>query len=139
MNRIVMTAKQIFVIWILLLGMISQGLAMDAFSSPVHLNRESGLPMVFNGSINYVRGISNEYVYDSDTGEKISQLDWEIEDVVLAGGVLSVWFSRKVQLNFGFWAAVTQGNGYMQDWDWDSSLGFGWSHWSRSPVDLEDV
>jgi len=27
----------------------------------------------------------------------------------------------------------------MQDWDWDSSLGSGWTHWSRSPVDLEDA
>ncbi len=123
----------------LLLGLVSRGFTMDAFSTPVNLNRGSGLPMVFNGSVNYVRGISNEYVYDSDTGEKISQLDWEIEDVVMAGGVLSVWFSRKVQLNLGLWAAVTQGNGYMQDWDWDSSLGSGWSHWSRSPVDLEDA
>ncbi len=129
----------LIIVWgVLFWGWVSPGGAMETKAEKERARTVTeNLVLDFEFSINHVRGQANEYVYDSVTGEKISQLDWDIKDVVMAGGELAVRIQQKILIRFGAWTAVNQGSGYMVDRDWDSSLGSGWSHWSRSPVNLE--
>lgn len=113
-------------------------LAMHAFSGSDSIAvKGCPVPMTFTASVEYIRGTSNEYVFDSATGQKISQLDWDLEDIVMAGGVLTARVASRLQLNLGVWTAVNQGNGHMVDLDWDPPRSSDWSHWSLSPIILE--
>lgn len=96
----------------------------------------SAIPMSFHPSIEYLWGESSEYVYRSNTGRKISQLDWELKDIVLIGGTVKIRPASWLQINFGIWAAVNEGNGYMVDRDWLRG-NLEWSHWSRSQAIID--
>jgi outer membrane protease len=106
-----------------------------------------GLPVVSNsflavsvqGSLGLLNGKAQENVYTSVGGERfrLSQLDWDIRNVVMLGAEVTVALKNTAWLNFGLWGAANQGNGQMNDWDWLlEEPGSPWTDWSLSSVDL---
>lgn len=76
---------------------------------------------IFNFSMGAVNGKAGEYVYLPETSEKISYLDWEIENVpvfILDYKYLNNNFELGINLKKNF---NTASSGYMQDYDWYSS------------------
>lgn len=87
------------------------------------------------------QGEAREVVYAADEagGEfKLSELFWDIDDVVMAGGTLSVQIGPRWRVQAGYWAAVTEGNGRMDDYDWLFGPDTPWSDWSLSDVEVRD-
>lgn len=111
------------------------------------MNVGDGLPVASNSylavsvqaSVGLVNGAAQENVYSSVGGGRyhLSELDWDIRNVVMVGGEVSVAIKQTVWLNAGLWGAATQGNGQMNDWDWLlETPGSPWTDWSRSTVDV---
>ena len=104
---------------------------------PVSSNRYASLSV--QGSVGLLNGSAVETVYTAVEGSryKLSELDWDIKDVVMVGGTLSICVQNQIWLNAGLWGAATQGNGQMNDWDWlMEEQGSPWTHWSLSEVDI---
>jgi plasminogen activator len=84
-----------------------------------------------NGSIGYLAGKSQEYVYDRNTGHKISQLNWRIKgDAVIKGEAnykLRPWLDANAQ----GWITLATGKAVMDDYDWLVPGQRHWSHWSH--------
>ena len=85
------------------------------------------------GYLGYLNGESGEYVY-GDAGEKVSQLDWKIDNALIIGGDLSYRATDWLSLRAGGWTTLASGN-TMDDRDW--LLGYNgfdsWTHWSHHP------
>ena len=106
-----------------------------------------GLPVASNGwaavsvqgSVGLLNGTAQENVYSRVQGERyqLSQLDWDIRNVVMVGAQVSVALQNTVWLNAGLWGAATKGNGQLNDWDWLlEEPGSPWTDWSLSSVDV---
>lgn len=65
----------------------------------------------------YLTGQSHELVYDPFTGEKISELIWDLNDVVLLGAKMALESDNGLSVHLRVDAAVA-GQGYMEDYDW---------------------
>ena len=92
-----------------------------------------------------LNGESGEYVYDAYgaytgiPGYKISELQWEMNDVYMAGIGATMPIGNWVELNFDYWKNATEGDGTMDDYDW-LYVGQDWSHWSHhEDTDVRDV
>lgn len=125
----------------LVLGVVLTGPGAQA----MHVG--NGLPVASNnyaslsvqGSVGLLNGSAVESVYTTVEGSryKLSELDWDIKNVVMVGANLSVALQNKIWLNAGLWGAATQGSGQMNDWDWLlEEQGSPWTHWSLSDVDI---
>ncbi len=106
-----------------------------------------GLPVLTNkavavsvqGSFGLLNGTAQENVYTGLGGRRyhLSELDWDLRNVALAGAQVSVALKNTVWLNAGLWGAVTKGSGQMSDWDWQlEEFDSPWTDWSLSEVDL---
>lgn len=106
-----------------------------------------GLPVVSNGllsvsaqaSVGLLNGTAQENVYYSAQGDRqlLSQLDWDLHNVVLVGAEISVVLQNYFWVNAGLWGAATQGGGQMTDSDWLlEQPGSPWTDWSLSSVDV---
>ena len=87
------------------------------------------------------QGEAREVVYAADElgGEfKLSELFWDIDDVVMAGGSLSLQIGPRYRVQASYWAAVTEGSGRMDDYDWLLGPDTPWSDWSLSDVEVQD-
>ncbi|MFP7755129.1 omptin family outer membrane protease [Thermodesulfobacteriota bacterium B35] len=96
-------------------------------------------PIVVSGRLGmgYLTGESYENVYDPDSGRKISQLNWDLSDVYMVGGGVSIQPLSWVKLNMDLWLKVTDGDGDMVDYDWFVE-GLDWTHRSyTTDVDLD--
>ncbi len=96
-----------------------------------------GLAVSFRGSIGILNGEGQELVYEGD--HRLSALKWDLSGIIWAGGVLSCNIGQFIQLNAGYWQAINDGDGMMEDFDWlDDSLDEweDWSHWSESEVEV---
>ena len=133
--------------------------AFHAPGVPVAAASASAGALTFSveGSAGALAGTAYERVYEYSGGEqyKISQLDWEIERVAVAGFQAGIDFGGRFSANFGFWTAVDEGSGSMVDRDWiyappwppgtalprPWSVSDGdWTHESRHPqTDLEEA
>jgi outer membrane protease len=117
--------------------------AMEAIPGPsVVLNDEYAIGMSLRGSAGYLDGTAHEYVYEYlPTGEKrkLSELIWDLKDVWMIGGVMSLDCAEWMRLNAGFWMGVTQGDGEMLDYDWLYQDIDEWTDYSRSLVDVESA
>ncbi|MDD5676603.1 MAG: omptin family outer membrane protease [Kiritimatiellae bacterium] len=98
---------------------------------------------VFSASVRlsggWLNGQAREIVYEQVDGAryKLSELQWDMKNLVMAGGVASVRILDLLSINAGFWGAGNKGNGQMDDTDWllhqhDST----WTDWSLSDVDV---
>lgn len=66
-------------------------------------------------------GETRESLYDVDVWDwsrKISELVWELDDVVMFGGVLSANIGNRIYVNLGAWSEVASSDGSMVDSDW---------------------
>ena len=100
------------------------------------------LALSLQGGIGMAQGQAREVVYSADElgGEyKLSELFWDIEEVVMAGGSLSVQIGPRNRVSAGYWTAVTEGSGQMDDFDWLYGPETPWSDWSLSDVDVRDT
>jgi outer membrane protease len=72
-------------------------------------------------SVGLVEGTASElafYSYYPGNKFKLSELTWDLKDVVMGGVQGSVGVGRRFRLNLGVWSALTEGNGMMVDRDW---------------------
>ncbi|VUS85810.1 omptin family outer membrane protease [Klebsiella pasteurii] len=95
-----------------------------------NLSRES---VSVSTSAGMLSGKSHELVYDSDTGRKISQLDWKIKNVAILKGDISWDAYSFLTLNARGWTSLASGAGHMDDYDWLDAAYSGWTdHSSHS-------
>jgi plasminogen activator len=124
-----------------LAGTLLAGLGAQALQSgaglPATSNRYATVSV--QGSVGLLGGGAVETVYDTVAGAryKVSELDWEIQNVIMVGADLSIALQNQIWLNAGLWGAATHGNGQMNDWDWlQAEEGSPWTDWSLSAVDV---
>ncbi len=103
---------------------------------------KNDIALSFKGSIMGVSGQSDEYVYagedwPANRGYKVSELNWEIDSLVMVGGTASLQLGELIRFNAGAWIGVTEGDGEMQDYDWLDPNRSDWTHYSESDVDIE--
>ncbi len=92
----------------------------------------------FRLGVGQLSGVSNELVYDADgsgsgiTGYKVSELNWQLNQVPMAGIGVTFTAGKSLFINGDYWVNVTDGDGTMDDYDW-LYIGLDWSHWSHHP------
>ena len=94
------------------------------------------------GGLGMAQGESREVVYDVDElGRefKLSELIWDIDSVVMAGGTLSVQIGPRYRVSASYWAAITEGSGQMDDYDWLYGPDYPWTDYSLSDVEVRDT
>lgn len=83
--------------------------------------------------LGYLTGRSQEKVYDPQSGDKISQLFWEIEQAPTLHARILVEPSPWLELGLGGWTKLDSGDSHMTDYDWLSEQETAWSDRSRHP------
>ena len=112
-------------------------------------SRKAGMPFAGQLSLGLVNGEAQEHVYDYDgpggSQRQLSRLDWDIKNVLMGGGSLSVRpfnqqrnFLERFTINGGMWVALTKGSGEMEDYDWLDTGSSGWTLYSLSDVDVTE-
>lgn len=149
--------KQLFFCF-LIIFLASQLSAMQSLNGAL-VDDEEFLGITIEPSFGYLFGQVREIVYDSAgestggessyVGNYLSELIWELSDVLYAGVSVSENFNNRLYVNTGIWTAVNKGTGFMNDYDWIYEDAFGTpyvlhdrndktdiSHWSLSSVEL---
>ena len=97
------------------------------------------LSLSFQVSSGIVDGEAREYVFwygDDNRRTKLSELDWDIDRVLMAGGAATARL-RRLSFRFGAWSAVTAGeDGHLLDYDWTDANSTQWTDFSDSNVDV---
>ncbi|MGQ3889288.1 omptin family outer membrane protease [Legionella sp. CNM-1927-20] len=83
-----------------------------------------------NAALGHLSGESHEYVYQEDTNKKLSQLDWRIDNALIAKAELNYDLRPWLSINGKGWATLAKGNGFMDDYDWLNNNQLHWTHWS---------
>jgi plasminogen activator len=114
--------------------------AMDGPEAGILTNQWVSLSI--RGSAGYLNGEARELVYSQIGGSqyKVSELIWDLDNLVMAGISGSAVVADRFHLRAGFWAAINEGSGQMEDYDWlmyehDSP----WTDWSLSDVDVTEA
>ena len=89
--------------------------------------------IVVSTSLGWLGGESNEYVYDANTGRKISQLNWRINNAAIIKGDVSWDPLSWLTLNARGWTTLASSGAEMDDYDWLDASQSHWTHWSNSP------
>lgn len=97
---------------------------------------DDDFPVALRVGVGMMSGMSHEIVYDTD-GRKLSELKWEIENVIIGGAELCVTLADWAEFNIGVWSNINEGYGEMDDRDWLDSGNPEWTDWSHHNVDLE--
>lgn len=71
-----------------------------------------------HGSVGMLDGEAHEYVYLPQIDHKMSELIWDLSGITMAGVVGSINFYNVFRVNAGYWTAMTEGDGGMEDYDW---------------------
>ena len=79
---------------------------------------DQGIQLFLGASIDVENGDMTYIIQGSEDGGWKSELEWPLENIVYIGGVASVDFRRKFQVNAGIWTSVTDDAGKMKDSDW---------------------
>ncbi len=107
------------------------------------LAEANGMSLSVKGSVMLLSGEAGEFVYggtgqsDVPAGYKLSELNWDIKSLVMAGGTVSAQFGQGLRVNAGLWIGLNEGNGGMIDRDWLDPTINDWTHFSESDVDIE--
>jgi plasminogen activator len=81
-------------------------------------------------SAGHMQATSHELVYDADTGRKVSELIWTMDDVAVIGGKLSFQPTRWWSFDVGGFINATE-TATMDDYDWLDEGTSNWTHWSH--------
>ena len=79
--------------------------------------------------IGLMNGTVREYVIDpecTNTGNKESQLDWDIKNIPVISADADFWFFKYFYANLNFRSGFPKASGVMQDYDWLNSITTGW-------------
>jgi outer membrane protease len=107
------------------------------------LAEANGVSLSIKGSFLAVGGEAREFVYagsaqgDVPSDYKVSELIWDIDSLVMAGGTVSAQFGERFRINAGAWFGLNEGDGGMEDYDWIDPSRSDWTHFSESDVDIE--
>ncbi len=86
----------------------------------------------------YLNGDATELVYDADTGRKISELQWGLDNVYMLNVGAAVSPLSWLTLSADFWINLNKGDGDMDDYDFLATNYSGYTHWSHhDDTDLE--
>lgn len=143
------------------MAMATFPLAAWAFQADVIAPAKEGKIPSVAGQISFgmLNGEAKEHVYDYETADgsrrQLSRLDWDLKNIVMGGVNVSVRpmnmfksidlsqdltfnTANGVTLNFGYWNALTEGGGEMDDYDWLDTSSTDWTHYSLSDVDVTE-
>ncbi len=84
-------------------------------------------------SLGWLEGESKEYVYDTDTGRKVSELNWKINNTAIIKGDISWDPLFWLTLNAKGWTTLSSSGAGMDDYDWLDPNQSHWTDWSNSP------
>lgn len=87
-------------------------------------------------SLQIERGDMTYSIQGPEDGGWKSQLEWELDNFLYVGGVISARFRGKYEFNTGLWKSVAGGNGTMKDDDWFYAV-YGDTPAVQSSSDLE--
>ena len=136
--------------WILVtMAMAGFPLAAWAFQADVIAPPHGDFPVSVGGqlSLGLLDGAAKEHVYDYETADgsrrQLSRLDWDLKNIAMGGVNFSVRPIKRnvwdaLTLNFGYWNALTEGSGEMDDYDWLDPYSTDWTHYSLSDVDVTE-
>ena len=136
--------------WILvMLAAMGLPLAVWAFQADVIAPPIGDFPISVGGqlSLGLLNGEAKEHVYDYETADgsrrQLSRLDWDLKNVAMGGVNVSVRPIKHdlldaLTLNVGFWNALSEGSGEMDDYDWLDTGSADWTHYSLSDVDVTE-
>ena len=132
--------KKLFVGWMVLAVLPVAGwagLQADVIAPPM---KDGQISMGFEASMGMLNGEAKEHVYDYDQGYRraLSRLDWDLKNILMYGLNGSVRVMDKLTINGGLWAALSEGNGEMDDYDWLDPYSSDWTHYSLSDVDVTE-
>ncbi|WP_319370169.1 omptin family outer membrane protease [uncultured Ilyobacter sp.] len=120
---------------------VSNSYSMSATSNEVFMvESESRIPVSISISTGILNGESKEYVYDNffGTDQKVSELTWDLDNVLMIGAETSVGLTDRILFNFGAWLNASDGSDNMTDYDWRIGEDEGWTDYSSSSSDLEE-
>ena len=136
---------------LILVTMAMEGLPLAAwaFQADVIAPPHGDFPVSVGGQLSFglLNGEAKEHVYDYETVDgsrrQLSRLDWDLKNIVMGGVQFSVRPIKRdvwdaLTVNFGFWNALTEGNGEMDDYDWLDPYSTDWTHYSLSDVDVTE-
>jgi len=129
---------------VIALGLVLSPIIASAFQAePVKAPGEwSGTSVAGSFSAGLLTGEANEHVFDYENPDgsrrQLSRLDWDLSEIFMAGGQVSVTLLKDFSFNGGFWAALTEGNGEMDNYDWLDISSSEPSHYSLSEVDVTE-
>lgn len=116
---------------------VANGWGMQAGQGPqIRLAEGDHYVLTARGGLMLQSGEARELVFDGR--HKQSELIWDISDLLLAGGSVSVQIGESFQLNAAGWVSVLEGNGSMEDYDWFIE-GDRWTHYSVGDVDINEA
>ncbi len=115
-NKIVMLA----------LTSLSLTFALDVYAADYILNG-----MSLSTSLGVLSGKAHEYVYYSETGSKLSQLDWHIKNAAIINGELNYDFLAWLSINGRGWITLAKNKAAMDDYDWFDPNQKSWTDWSH--------
>lgn len=129
---------------VLLALAVLPGSAAAAFQAGAIANAKEGadIPFAVQGSLGLLNGEAKEHVYDYETWDgsrrQLSRLDWDLKSVAMGGLNGSVRLMDKLTVNGGWWLALSEGSGEMDDYDWLDTGSTDWTHYSLSEVDVTE-
>ena len=146
---------------VLAVMMMAVPVAAWAFQADVVAPSGGERPVAFGVQLSggMLNGKAKEHVFDNDVypGERyqVSRLDWDIKNVAMAGfnasvrpivrgktialpGGMTLNTLNGLTFNLGFWGALTEGNGEMEDYDWLDTDSSRPTHYSLSDVDVTE-
>lgn len=136
-------------------------MAAGAFQADVIAPMEAGKAPTFGVQLSAgtLNGEAKEHVFDYETADgsrrQLSRLDWDLKNVVMGGfngSVRPLNMAKGIDLahdltfntvngltfNVGYWTALTEGDGEMDDYDWLNTGSEEWTHYSLSDVDVTE-
>ncbi|MBI9098084.1 MAG: omptin family outer membrane protease [Spirochaetaceae bacterium] len=140
-----MKTKIFSILWLVILSFQLQAIqSMDG----VLIAESDSIGFTIEPSIGFLNGVAREIVYkDNSSDTYLSELIWDLTEIVYAGLSASINIQNRLYLNIGFWTSINAGSGYMNDFDWLNLTGksypvyddydrSGWTNWSLSSVDV---
>lgn len=93
--------------------------------------QESAIAVSAHIGAGYLSGESNELVYDPFSGQKISELQWDLDEVYMFNAGAAIAPLSWLTISADFWINLNKGNGAMDDYDYLAAGYSGYSHWSH--------